>query len=53
MSRSIPDHNARAWDRAASAGGEWSRPVGPDVIERARRGDWSIILTPDKTVPRH
>ena len=22
MSRSIPDHNARAWDRAASAGGE-------------------------------
>jgi SAM-dependent methyltransferase len=27
-------------------------PVGPDVTARAREGDWQIVLTPIKPVPR-
>ena len=46
------EHNRRAWNRNSAARIRWSVPVEPDVIARARRGDWSVILTPDKAVPR-
>ena len=45
------EHNRRAWNRDSIAGQRWSIPVSEDVIERARRGDWQVILTPDKPVP--
>ncbi|HTK99864.1 MAG TPA: class I SAM-dependent methyltransferase [Pseudomonadales bacterium] len=45
------EHNRRAWNRDSVAGGRWSVPVSEDVIESARRGDWQVILTPDKPVP--
>lgn len=40
------EHNRAAWDRQASSQCEWSRPVAPDVIAAARRGDWTLHLTP-------
>ena len=45
------EHNRRAWNRDSIAGERWSVPVSEDVIESARRGDWQVILTPDKPVP--
>jgi hypothetical protein len=45
-------HNRSAWDHAVGAGDRWTVPVGPEVIAAAREGDWSIILTPKKPVPR-
>jgi SAM-dependent methyltransferase len=45
-------HNAVAWDTECDKRGEWSQPVGPEVIAGARRGDWHVILTPNKAVPR-
>ncbi len=33
-------------------GDVWTLPVSPEEIERARFGDWSIVLTPNKPVPR-
>ena len=48
----IGRHNQAAWDRAAREGGEWSRPVSGDIIAKAREGDWEIILTPRRPVPR-
>lgn len=45
-------HNALAWDKESDAGGEWSRPVDAEVIANARRGEWEVILTPNKPVPR-
>ncbi len=30
----------------------WTVPVTPDVIARARAGDWSVVLTENKPVPR-
>ena len=29
-------HNRAAWDREVERGNEWTQPVGPDVIARAR-----------------
>jgi SAM-dependent methyltransferase len=45
------EHNRRAWNRESAAGGRWSVPVDADTIARARRGDWRVMLTPDKPVP--
>ncbi|MCC6406467.1 MAG: class I SAM-dependent methyltransferase [Planctomycetes bacterium] len=48
----IRDYNRDAWDRQVARGNRWTVPVGTEVIERARRGEWSIVLTPTKPVPR-
>lgn len=45
-------HNRAAWDRQVDQGNEWTKPVGPDVIARARRGDWSVVLIGYKPTPR-
>ncbi|CAL9386587.1 hypothetical protein SUDANB145_01181 [Streptomyces sp. enrichment culture] len=37
-------HNRLAWDREVEEGNERSRPVGPEVIAKARDGQWSIVL---------
>ena len=48
----IQEHNSTAWDKLADENIEWSIPVSSEEIEKARRGEWEIILTPIKTVPR-
>src|SRR6185295_1369113 len=45
-------HNREAWDREVEAGNPWTRPVSPEVIAAARLGDFQILLTPTKPVPR-
>ena len=45
-------HNRAAWDREVEADNEWTRPVGPEVIARARAGDWSVVLIGYQPVPR-
>jgi SAM-dependent methyltransferase len=49
----ITEHNRHAWNEESNDDCDWSIPVSPEVIERARNGDWGIILTPKKTVPRN
>ena len=49
---SLLERNRRAWNRESSDNGPWSRPVSPEVIAAARRGEWHVILTPNKPVPR-
>ena len=45
-------HNRAAWDREVESGNEWTKPVGPEVIARARGGDWSVVLIGYQPVPR-
>jgi SAM-dependent methyltransferase len=45
-------YNREAWDREAEKGNPWTVPVGPEVISAARRGEWSVLLTPTRPVPR-
>jgi SAM-dependent methyltransferase len=44
-------YNRHAWDRQVERGNPWTVPVSHEVIDRARRGDWRIVLTPTKPVP--
>jgi SAM-dependent methyltransferase len=47
------EHNRVAWNRASRSGrNPWCEPVGPEAIEAARRGQWSVVLTPRRPVPR-
>jgi SAM-dependent methyltransferase len=45
-------HNRAAWDREVDTGNEWTRPVSPDVVARARAGDWSVVLIGYEPTPR-
>lgn len=45
-------HNRRAWDRQVAEGNEWSRPVAPEVIAKARSGEWSVVLIGYEPVDR-
>jgi SAM-dependent methyltransferase len=43
--------NRDGWNRRVSENDVWSVPVSADSVERARSGDWEILLTPNKPVP--
>jgi SAM-dependent methyltransferase len=44
--------NRDGWDRRVAERDVWSRPVTAEETGRARLGDWSVVLTPNKPVPR-
>jgi SAM-dependent methyltransferase len=46
------DLNVSGWNKRVANGDIWTRPVDDDTIKRARTGDWSVVLTPVKPVPR-
>ncbi|MDP9438458.1 MAG: class I SAM-dependent methyltransferase [Actinomycetota bacterium] len=48
----VRGYNEKAWDGEVERGNQWTVPVGPDVIEAARRGRWEVLLTNTKPVPR-
>jgi SAM-dependent methyltransferase len=45
-------YNRDAWDRSVRRGNRWTVPVSSAEVAAAREGQWSIILTPHKAVPR-
>jgi SAM-dependent methyltransferase len=45
-------HNRASWDRRVDNQHRWTRPVSPEAIERARHGQFELLLTPTKLVPR-
>jgi SAM-dependent methyltransferase len=49
----IIDYNRSAWDREVERGNKWTTPVSSEVVARARKGDWEVVLTPTRPVPRH
>ena len=46
------EHNRKAWDSLVRKGNRWTQPVSSETIAAARKGDWEIVLTPEKPVPR-
>jgi SAM-dependent methyltransferase len=45
-------YNRQAWDREVELGNPWTVPVNPEEIVAARQGQWTLLLTPTKPVPR-
>ena len=46
------EENSRIWDKRAENNDRWSTVVSAEEVAKARNGDWHIILTPEKPVPR-
>lgn len=44
--------NARMVDIWVKEGWEWGRPICHETYERALAGEWSVLLTPTKPVPK-
>jgi len=45
-------HNRTAWNRSVEQRNRWTIPVDSATVERARHGEWSVVLTPTRPVPR-
>ncbi|MBP5491605.1 MAG: class I SAM-dependent methyltransferase [Clostridiales bacterium] len=45
--------NERAWDKRSENNDQWSIPVTEEEIAEAKKGNWSIFVTPVKRVPRN
>jgi SAM-dependent methyltransferase len=48
----VVKHNRRAWDHEVLEGNDWTIPVDAERVASARRGDFSIVLTPRRPVPK-
>ncbi len=48
----VSKYNRESWDKLVDAGNEWTRPVDEATVAAARNGEWRIVLTPIKSVPR-
>lgn len=45
-------YNRDAWDREVGRTNRWTVPVSAEAIAAARRGEWEVVLTPQRAVPR-
>lgn len=45
-------YNREFWNKEVESKNIWTRVVSKDVIENAREGNWEIVLTPTKAVPK-
>ena len=45
-------YNRKKWDLLVEQGNPWTIPCSPAVIAAARKGEWSVRLTEQKSVPR-
>jgi SAM-dependent methyltransferase len=52
IEQDVRAYNREAWNRQVAKGDRWTIPVSPEVIAAARKGEWSVVLTPNKPVPR-
>ncbi|CAM3794805.1 class I SAM-dependent methyltransferase [Mesobacillus zeae] len=48
----IIDHNKKSWEEKVKQKSRWTVPVSSEEIDRARAGDWSIVVTAEKAVPK-
>lgn len=48
----VREHNRVAWNRQVEQGNRWTIPVSGAEIAAARHGQWEILLTPSRPVPR-
>ncbi len=51
LPKDVTAYNRAMWDEQVTRKNPWTVPVDPEVIEQARKGMFSIVLTPTKPVP--
>ena len=51
MTNIYTDINSECFDKWNSEGWIWGVPITHETFERAKSGEWSVLLTPTKSVP--
>lgn len=46
------DINASFFDKWVENHWEWGQPIGHDAYEKAKKGEWDVLLTPTVSVPK-
>ena len=49
---SYVEENSKIWDERSENNDIWSIPVTKEMVQNAKEGNWSILLTPTKPVPK-
>lgn len=52
MNTNYTNINSLIIDQWAISGWEWAQPINHDTFVKAQQGDWFVILTPTKPVPK-
>jgi len=52
LPQDVRAYNRAAWNREVEKENPWTVPVSDETIALAREGQWSIVLTPTKPVPK-
>lgn len=52
MNQNYQDINASTIDRWIEEGWEWGIPISHEIYEKAKCGEWEMLLTPTKPVPK-
>lgn len=52
MKDNYTDVNSETIDRWVEDGWEWGKPIDHETYAKALQGDWSVLLTPTKPVPK-
>ncbi len=45
-------YNKTAWDKQVENKNKWTIPVSTEIINEAQKGNWEVVLTPIKPVPK-
>ncbi len=52
MDEKYTDINSKVFDKWVEEGWEWGQPISHETFEKAKKGDWFVVLTPTKEVPK-
>jgi len=50
--KDITSYNRDAWNNLVDKGNKWTQAVTTEQIQQARQGQWQLVLTPEKPVPK-
>jgi SAM-dependent methyltransferase len=52
MNNKYTEINSKTIDKWVDDGWEWGQPITHEIFEKAKNNDWSVVLTPNKPVPK-
>lgn len=52
MGNKYTEINSKTIDQWVEEGWEWGQPISHETFVKAKNGDWSVVLTPTKEVPK-
>ena len=52
MNKNYTEINSETFDKWVEEGWEWGQAISHKTFEKAKVGDWFVVLTPTKPVPK-